>query len=73
VTGALPVRVFPWSAEAPLPPVRGFSFFDVTMVRCVVCGVILMIQDLDRPLTGFITYNQQPMIDTVASISAYVD
>jgi hypothetical protein len=39
----------------------------------LVCGVIIMIQNLDRPLVGFITYSQQPMIDTAASISAYVD
>jgi hypothetical protein len=49
------------------------SRLPVYVMIVVVCGVILMIQDLDRPLTGFITYSQQPMIDTAASISAYVD
>jgi hypothetical protein len=32
-----------------------------------------MIQDLDRPFTGFITNSQQPMIDTAKSISSYGD
>jgi hypothetical protein len=49
------------------------SRLPVYVMVVLVCGVILMIQDLDRPLTGFITYSQQPMIDTAASISAYVD
>jgi hypothetical protein len=35
--------------------------------------VILLIQDLDRPATGFIKTSQQPMIDTAASIAAYPD
>jgi hypothetical protein len=39
----------------------------------LVCGVILMIQNLDRPLVGFIAASQQPMIDTAATINAYVD
>jgi hypothetical protein len=34
-------------------------------------AAILMIQDLDRPLTGFITYSQQPMIDTATSINRF--
>ncbi len=35
--------------------------------------VILLIQDLDRPTTGFVKTSQQPMIDTAKSISAYTD
>jgi hypothetical protein len=37
----------------------------------LICAVLLLIQDLDRPSTGFITTSQQPMIDTAAAISAY--
>ena len=37
----------------------------------LICAVILLIQDLDRPSTGFITTSQQPMIDTAAAIAAY--
>jgi hypothetical protein len=49
------------------------SRFPVYVMIFLVCAVILMIQDLDRPLSGFITYSQQPMIDTAASIEAYAD
>jgi ABC-type molybdate transport system ATPase subunit len=35
--------------------------------------MVLLIQDLDRPDSGFITVNQQPMIDTAAGIAAYAD
>ena len=37
----------------------------------LICAVILLIQDLDRPSTGLITTSQQPMIDTAAAIAAY--
>jgi hypothetical protein len=40
------------------------------MMGVVVCAVILLIQDLDRPRAGFITASQQPMID-LASIAAF--
>jgi hypothetical protein len=39
----------------------------------LIAAVILLIQDLDRPATGFIKTSQQPMIDTAASIAAYPD
>jgi hypothetical protein len=39
----------------------------------LVSAVILLIQDLDRPNTGFIKISQQPMIDTAASIAAYTN
>jgi hypothetical protein len=52
---------------------RRSSRLPVYVMIALVCGVIIMIQNLDRPLVGFITYSQQPMIDTAASISAYVD
>jgi hypothetical protein len=37
----------------------------------LIAAVILLIQDLDRPSTGFITRSQQPMIDTAAAIAEY--
>jgi uncharacterized membrane protein len=46
---------------------RRSSRLPVYVMIALVCGVIIMIQDLDRP--GFITYSQQPMIDTAASIA----
>ena len=39
----------------------------------LICGVIFVILDLDRPNVGFITISQQPMIDTVESLSAFND
>ncbi len=41
------------------------------LMGLLVCGVIYMILDLDRPNSGFITTDQQPMIDTAASIASY--
>jgi hypothetical protein len=43
----------------------------VYVMGVLVCAVIFLIQDLDRPGTGFISVSQQPMIDTAASIAAY--
>ena len=37
----------------------------------VIAGVILLIQDLDRPGTGLISVSQQPIIDTIKSIASY--
>jgi len=37
----------------------------------LIAAVILLIQDLDRPSTGFITTSQQPMIDTADAIAKY--
>lgn len=39
----------------------------------LVAAMILLIQDLDRPGAGFIKVNQQPMLDTAASISGFSD
>ena len=47
------------------------SRLPVYVMIVLVCAVILLIQDLDRPSTGFITTSQQPMIDTAAAIAAY--
>jgi hypothetical protein len=52
---------------------RSTSRFSIYVMIALVCAVILLIQDLDRPLTGFITYSRQPMIDTAASIAAYAE
>ena len=49
------------------------SRLPVCVMIVLVCSVILMIQDLDRPFTGFIVNSQQPMIDTAKSISSYGD
>ena len=49
------------------------SQFPVYVMIVLVCAVILMIQDLNRPLAGFIEVSQQPMIDTAASINAYAE
>jgi hypothetical protein len=39
----------------------------------LVAAVILLIQDLDRPSTGFVKTVQQPMIDVANSIASYSD
>jgi hypothetical protein len=45
----------------------------IYLTGILVASVILMIQDLDRPNTGFITVSQQPLIDTAASIAGYAE
>ena len=45
----------------------------VYMMGFLVATVILLILDLDRPSSGFITNNQQSMIDTAASMAAFSD
>jgi hypothetical protein len=42
------------------------------LVGFVIAAVILLIQDLDRPETGFISVSQQPIIDLLQSMAAYV-
>jgi 4-hydroxybenzoate polyprenyltransferase len=49
------------------------SRLPIYITGMVVAGVILLIQDLDRPTVGFITISQQPMNDAAASIAAYTD
>jgi hypothetical protein len=49
------------------------SRLPVYITGMLVSTVILLIQDLDRPNSGFITVSQQPMVDTAASIAAYAD
>jgi non-ribosomal peptide synthetase component F len=47
------------------------SQFPVYVMIVLVCALVLLIQDLNRPLNGFIEVSQQPMIDTAAIINAY--
>ena len=49
------------------------SRLPVYITGMLICAVILLIQDLDRPSAGFITTSQQPMVDTAAGISGYTD
>jgi hypothetical protein len=48
------------------------SRLPVCLMGMLICAVILLIVDLDRPGAGFITVSQQPMIDAAASIADYV-
>ncbi len=52
------------SRRSPLP---------VYLVGILVAGVILLIQDLDRPGARFFRLSEQPMIDAAASIAASPD
>jgi hypothetical protein len=45
----------------------------VYVMGILVCAVIYLIIDLDRPSAGFITNNQQPMVDLAASIANFSD
>jgi hypothetical protein len=49
------------------------SRLPMYIVGVTIAAVILLIQDLDRPRSGFITVNQQPMIDAAASLASYKD
>lgn len=49
------------------------SRLPIYTMGVLVSAVILLIHDLDRPSTGFITVSQQPMLDTAASIAAFAD
>jgi hypothetical protein len=49
------------------------SHLPVYVTGVLISSVILLCQDLDRPGAGFITVSQQPMVDTAASIAAYID
>ncbi len=44
----------------------------VYVMSTLAAGVILLIQDIDRPGAGFISVSQQPMIDTAANLAGYV-
>ena len=47
------------------------SRIPVYIVCVLIAGVVLLIQDLDRPNTGFIQVAQQPLLDTAASLARY--
>ena len=47
------------------------SRLPVYVMASLVSAVIYLIMDLDRPSAGFITNNQQPMIDAAATIDAF--
>jgi hypothetical protein len=54
-----------------IDPLRTRAPVFITAV--LVCIVMFVILDLDRPNRGFITISQQPMLDTVATLSAFKD
>jgi hypothetical protein len=54
-----------------LDPLR--TRLPAVITGVIVCSVIFVILDIDRPNVGFITISQQPMIDTAASLSAFDD
>ena len=54
-----------------LDPLR--TRLPVFITAFLVCSVIFVVLDLDRPNAGFIVISQQPMIDTLASLSAITD
>lgn len=45
----------------------------VYVTGILTAGVILLIQDLERPSGGFINVSQQPMMDLAASLARYTD
>jgi hypothetical protein len=49
------------------------SRLPVYVTGILICAVILLIQDLDRPGSGYIRISQQPMMDTAASMAGYSD
>jgi hypothetical protein len=49
------------------------SRLPVHIMGLLVASVILLIQDLDRPSSGFIRVSQQPLIDTEGAIAKFSD
>ena len=45
----------------------------VYITSTLIAGMILLIQDIDRPGAGFVRVSQQPMIDVAASLASYRD
>ena len=54
-----------------LDPLR--TRLPAAITAALVCAVIFIILDLDAPSTGLIKIDQQSMIDTAASLSAFTD
>jgi hypothetical protein len=68
------------STQAAMPPIikscpKFWRSPEISEVAALLqtSSVLFVILDLDRPNVGFITFSQQPMIDTVASLSAFND
>jgi hypothetical protein len=49
------------------------SRLPVYLTGMIVCAVLLLIQDLNRPGAGLIRASQQPMVDAAASLAAFPD
>jgi hypothetical protein len=49
------------------------SRLPVHIMGLLVASVILLIQDLDRPSSGFIRVSQQPLLDTIATMAGFSD
>jgi hypothetical protein len=49
------------------------SRIPMWIMGTLVCGVILLIQDIDRPYVGFIKVSQQPLIDAAEALKSYSD
>jgi uncharacterized membrane protein (Fun14 family) len=45
----------------------------VAMVGVLLCSLILLIQDLDRPMAGIIAVNRQPFVDVSERLSSYAE
>jgi hypothetical protein len=43
----------------------------VYIMSLLIAGVVLLIQDLDRPDAGLISVSQQPMLDTANALATY--
>jgi hypothetical protein len=44
----------------------------VYITAVLVADVIALIQDIDRPSSGFVALSQQPMVDTAGSIAGFL-
>jgi hypothetical protein len=49
------------------------SRFPAYLTIVLVCVMLLLIQDLEKPGTGFFSVSQQPMLDTAAGIAASLE
>jgi hypothetical protein len=45
----------------------------IYLTGLLLCGVIYVVLDLDRPNVGLITISQQPMFDVISSMAAFSD
>lgn len=49
------------------------SRLSVAIMSVLICVVILLIQDIDRPSSGFVLVSQRPMLDAAASLSSQAE